>query len=94
MTSSPAAPVVVGVDGSPESLRALDWAAREAAARQSPMRILHAFLRPLMHVPAAALIEASHDAGLVVVGHQVTAAGGPRTPGRAGRRARRVLARR
>jgi acyl-CoA dehydrogenase family member 9 len=116
MTTSPAAPVVVGVDGSPKSLRALDWAAREAAARQSPLRILHAFLWPLMRVPlgpselgppdgglrnaaeqilstaadrarraapaldvttdlpvcapAAALIEASHDAALVVVGHR------------------------
>jgi nucleotide-binding universal stress UspA family protein len=116
VTSSPAAPVVVGVDGSPGSLRALDWAAREAATRQSRLHVLHAFLWPLMHVPlgpsdlgppdgglrnaavhiltsaadrarraapaldvstdlpvcapAAALIEASHDAGLVVVGHR------------------------
>ena len=52
MTTNPAAPIVVGVDGSPHSLRALDWAAREAAARQRPLRIVHAFLWPLMQRPA------------------------------------------
>ncbi|MEV0163368.1 universal stress protein [Nonomuraea fuscirosea] len=116
MTANPAAVIVVGVDGSPQSLSAVDWAAREAAARQYRLRIVHAFLWPLMNVPlgppamgppdaglqqaadkllstavdrarqvapsldistdlpvcapAAALIDASRDAALVVVGHR------------------------
>lgn len=37
-------PVVVGVDGSEGSLRALDWAAAEAARRRLPLRVLHASL--------------------------------------------------
>ncbi|MFD7494495.1 universal stress protein [Streptomyces sp. NPDC059832] len=37
-------PVVVGVDGSEGSLRALDWAAAEAARSRLPLRIVHASL--------------------------------------------------
>ena len=116
MTSIPAAAIVVGVDGSRASLHALDWAAREAAARHRPLRIVHAFQWPLTNelmgppavgppdaglqhaaervlaaaadraraaaptlavstdlsaeMPAAALIEASHDADLLVVGNR------------------------
>ncbi|MFI8008508.1 universal stress protein [Streptomyces sp. NPDC086010] len=33
--------VTVGVDGTPESLAALDWAADEAVLRQVPLRIVH-----------------------------------------------------
>jgi len=36
-------PVVVGVDGSGPSLCALRWAARAAAVRQVPLRVLHAW---------------------------------------------------
>ncbi|TNH31128.1 universal stress protein [Micromonospora orduensis] len=116
MTIKPAAPIVVGVDGSPESLRALHWATEEARLRRRPLRIVHAFLWPLLRVPlgpspsgpatgglqhaaeqilstaadraregaaaldistdmpvrapAPALIEASRDAALVVVGNR------------------------
>jgi nucleotide-binding universal stress UspA family protein len=116
MTTSRTTAIVVGVDGSQQSLHAVDWATREAVARRCPLRIVHAFLWPLLNVPigppaggppdaglrnaaedilaaatdharqgapaleistdlpvcspAAALIEASHDAGLVVVGHR------------------------
>jgi acyl-CoA dehydrogenase family protein 9 len=115
MSTNPA-PIVVGVDGSSPSRRALEWAAREAAARQCPLRIVHAFQWPLTNElmgppavgppdaglqhaaetllsttafrarklapavdirtalpagpPAAALIDASHDAALLVVGHR------------------------
>ncbi len=35
-------PIVAGTDGSEESLRAVDWAAREAALRDAPLRIVAA----------------------------------------------------
>ncbi|RSM73791.1 universal stress protein UspA [Actinoplanes sp. ATCC 53533] len=116
MTSEPAAAIVVGIDGSPPSLHALDWAVREAVTRRRPLRIVHAFQWPLTNelmgppavgppdaglqhaaeqvlsaaadraqaaaptlristdlpadVPASALIDASHNADLVVVGHR------------------------
>ncbi|MET7451942.1 universal stress protein [Streptomyces sp. NPDC005574] len=40
--------ITVGLDGSPESLDAAAWAAREAARRQVPLRLVHAvdLLRP------------------------------------------------
>ena len=34
--------IIVGADGSRHSLRAVDWAAEEAALRRSPLRIVHA----------------------------------------------------
>jgi nucleotide-binding universal stress UspA family protein len=37
-------PLVVGVDGSESSLRAVDWAADEAALRGLPLRLVHASL--------------------------------------------------
>nr|BFD81802.1 universal stress protein [Streptomyces sp. Xyl84] len=37
-------PLVVGVDGSESSLRAVDWAADEAALRAVPLRVVHASL--------------------------------------------------
>ena len=38
-------PVVAGVDGSPPSLAALEWAAREAARRRVGLRLVHAHLQ-------------------------------------------------
>src|SRR5579871_6366173 len=35
-------PIVAGVDGSEESLRAAEWAAREATARKTALRIVSA----------------------------------------------------
>ncbi|MFC3571993.1 universal stress protein [Streptomyces yaanensis] len=37
------APVIAGVDGSPESLAAAEWAAREAVRRDRPLRLIHAW---------------------------------------------------
>ncbi|EXU67851.1 universal stress protein UspA [Streptomyces sp. PRh5] len=39
-------PITVGMDGSPESLDAADWAAREARWRQTPLRLVHAWMLP------------------------------------------------
>ncbi|MFC4463630.1 universal stress protein [Streptomyces xiangluensis] len=44
-------PVVVGVDGSPSSLRAVEVAAHEADLRGVGLRLVHAFGWPSMHVP-------------------------------------------
>ena len=41
-----AKPVVVGTDGSEESLRAVDWAVREAVLRGLPLRIVSAAALP------------------------------------------------
>lgn len=45
------APVVVGVDGSEQSKAAVRLAVREAAERNRPLRVVHAFIWPLLHVP-------------------------------------------
>ncbi|MFE2107702.1 universal stress protein [Kitasatospora sp. NPDC059463] len=45
--------VVVGVDGSPESLAALDWAAEEAAQRQLPLKVVLAW--PTVVTPLSVL---------------------------------------
>ncbi|MET9550134.1 universal stress protein [Streptomyces sp. NPDC006627] len=37
-------PLVVGVDGSESSMRAMDWAADEAALRRAPLRVVYACL--------------------------------------------------
>jgi nucleotide-binding universal stress UspA family protein len=41
-----AKPVVVGVDGSEESLRAVEWGAREAQRRRAPLRIVSVAAMP------------------------------------------------
>lgn len=45
--------VVVGVDGSPDSLSAVEWAATDALRRRRPLRIVHAFLWPTVYAPLA-----------------------------------------
>ncbi|MEV4095867.1 universal stress protein [Streptosporangium saharense] len=44
-------PVIVGVDGSDASLEATAWAAREAALRGAPLRLVHVTLRWAYDVP-------------------------------------------
>ncbi|WP_151484100.1 universal stress protein [Streptomyces albicerus] len=44
-------PVVVGVDGSPSALAAVDAATREASLCGAELRVVHAFLWPAMHAP-------------------------------------------
>jgi nucleotide-binding universal stress UspA family protein len=43
--------ILVGIDGSDQSRSALDWAAAEAALRNAPLHLLHAFPWPLLSVP-------------------------------------------
>ncbi|MEU2431643.1 universal stress protein [Streptomyces sp. NPDC007861] len=46
-----APPITAGADGSPESLAAVGWAAREAVLRGLPLRIVHAWLWQPLDVP-------------------------------------------
>ncbi|WP_432843972.1 universal stress protein [Dactylosporangium sp. CA-092794] len=50
---STATAVVVGVDGSPDSLNAVEWAAADARRRRRPLRIVHAYLWPMVYAPMA-----------------------------------------
>ncbi|MEV2241586.1 universal stress protein [Micromonospora sp. NPDC049891] len=64
MASNTGTPIVVGVDGSEIALHAVRAAAREAAYRHRPLRIVHAFIWPLMRVPLGPAPGAPADGGL------------------------------
>jgi nucleotide-binding universal stress UspA family protein len=55
--------ITVGLDGSPESLAAADWAAREALLRDAPLRLVHAWQwHPYAYSPlAGAAVPPSAD---------------------------------
>ena len=56
--------VVVGTDGSTEASRAVRWAAEEAARRGAALRVVHAWVWPLMKVPLGPAPGAPPGAGL------------------------------
>ncbi|MDY6999850.1 MAG: universal stress protein [Actinomycetota bacterium] len=64
--------IVVAVDGSPPSDKAVDWAVREAASRKTPLKVVHV-LRPPMVVawpempPAPVSGETPEDQGRAVL---------------------------
>lgn len=62
--SAPHAPIVVGVDGSEVSLEAVEWAAAEAVAQHRRLRVVHAFIWPLLRVPVGPSPYAPPGAGL------------------------------
>ncbi|MFI1163450.1 universal stress protein [Streptomyces sp. NPDC020801] len=55
MSSTPARPVVAGLDGRRASVAAADWAAREALLRGVPLRLVHAWEQLI--VPYASLAQ-------------------------------------
>ncbi|GAT80251.1 universal stress protein [Streptomyces sp. F-3] len=58
-------PLVVGVDGSEPSLRAVDWAADEAVLRGVPLRVVHASLWEFPPSPRPARAEETPVEGAV-----------------------------
>ncbi|MEV0381147.1 universal stress protein [Nonomuraea sp. NPDC050643] len=66
--------VVVGVDDSDESLAAVEWAAGEAGRRGLPLRILHAFIWPLLGAPLGPAPGAPPEGGLQHAAERVLAA--------------------
>jgi nucleotide-binding universal stress UspA family protein len=72
-------PVVVGVDGSRESLRAAEWAAREAERHEAPLRILSVpALPPRLRSydsVSATVAAALRDQAACALGEAVTRAG-------------------
>ena len=46
-TAASAQPIVVGIDGSPVSKVAVDWAARTAALREVPLKLVHVLNSPV-----------------------------------------------
>ncbi|MFB4298511.1 universal stress protein [Actinomadura sp. NTSP31] len=67
--------IVVGTDGSRKSLRAVDWAADEAARRNAPLRILYVVVPWLFDVPvdprAGAMRAWMLRGGEDILGHAV-----------------------
>ncbi|MGP4100197.1 universal stress protein [Nonomuraea sp. KM90] len=65
--------VVVGVDDSEASLRAVEWAAAEAERRGRPLEIVHAFIWPLLKAPLGPAPGAPPEGGLRHAAERVVA---------------------
>ncbi len=55
MVKGPAAPVVVGVDGSSSALEAVRWAADDCTRHHAPLRLVHGYLLPAHGYPEVVL---------------------------------------
>lgn len=65
-------PVVVGVDGSPGSLAAVDWAAADANRRRRRLRIVHALQWPAMvYAPFAVPVPPLYEATMREAAEQI-----------------------
>lgn len=64
----PRGPIVVGVDGSDGTADAVRWAAAEAAARRTALRLVHAYSFPMAGYPGMWETKGMHDL-LVEQGH-------------------------
>lgn len=72
-TGHPAGPVVVGVDGSANAVRALGWAADEARARGVPIEVVHVWTRGAAPVLGLPVVVPLQDAELAAE-HELTEA--------------------
>ncbi|AJF63744.1 universal stress protein [Streptomyces vietnamensis] len=72
--------IVAGVDGSPESLAAADWAAREALHRGLPLRLAHAWRWEPLDIPLAQDPETQQRAAYALL-REAEAAIAERHPG-------------
>jgi nucleotide-binding universal stress UspA family protein len=54
--------IIVGIDGSTHSERALEWAVHEAAIRQVPLRVITVFHRVVSHWGAGAITDPQEHA--------------------------------
>lgn len=64
-------PVMVGTDGSEESIAAVRWAAGEAVLRGTGLHVVHTWLWPLFHVPLGGSPMAPAGSGLEAAAHRV-----------------------
>jgi nucleotide-binding universal stress UspA family protein len=64
VTAGPARPVLVGVDGSESSLTAVELGVREARLHGRPLRLVHAFVWPLLGVHVGPSPEGPPEGGL------------------------------
>ncbi|GAA2564948.1 universal stress protein [Winogradskya consettensis] len=69
MTAIASAPVVVGVDGSPSSLDAVELAATEAQLRRARLHIVYAFVWPAALVAARPATEGAPEPATLVRAH-------------------------
>ncbi|WP_114451776.1 universal stress protein [Halopolyspora algeriensis] len=57
MSARGSKPIVVGIDDSPASFQALRWAAREAAHRSAPLRVVHGDVSSMTHGPDMPMVS-------------------------------------
>jgi nucleotide-binding universal stress UspA family protein len=63
--------IIVGIDGSEPSMRALAWAVEEAKLHKATLRVVHAWFDPLIGnyfaSPTAAVVEAIEERGRILL---------------------------